>query len=272
MHILGISVVIRTRDKERRFEELIEHLAEQTIQPAELIVVDNYSSRKKLEILRNELKEVAEKCFPHEIELKLIALADDEFSHAYSTNLGVDAAENELVCITNAHSLPTSIHWLQNGTRHFKDPKTAGVGGLFMPHRDESAFGSLSAIHYFLSQITVLRQNRFCTINCMIRKSLWKNYPFDENLPKLVPEAKRYGLEDYDWSKEMVARHLKIIMDPSFSVFHSHERGFAELLRNLRNYFVYRKIQRKIDSIPRPREALSKAFANGSVEHIDLSN
>ena len=85
---LNISVVIRTRDKESRFEHLIENLAEQTIQPAELVVVDNYSSRKKLEILRNELREVAGKCFPQKIGLKLITLTDDKFSHAYSTNLG----------------------------------------------------------------------------------------------------------------------------------------------------------------------------------------
>jgi hypothetical protein len=252
---------------------LIEHLAEQTIQPAEMIVVDNYSSRKKLEILRNGLKEVVGKCFPQKIGLKLITLADDEFSHAYSTNLGVNATENELVCITNAHSLPTSAHWLQNGARHFKNPKTAGVGGFFVPHPSESALDKFNAITYFLSQMTFLRQNRFCTINCVIRKSLWKKYPFDENLPKLIPQTRRYGLEDYDWSKEMMARRLKIVMDPSFSVFHSHEKGFTETLRNVRNYFVFRKIQRKIDLFSRPREAFSKAFsARGSVQYIDLSD
>jgi GT2 family glycosyltransferase len=264
--------VIRTRDRERCFEHLVENLAKQTTRPAELIVVDNYSSRKKLEILRNELKEVVGKCFPRKIGLKLITLTDYEFSHAYSTNLGVNAAENELVCITNAHSLPTSTHWLQNGIRHFKDPKIAGVGGFFVPHQD-GALDNFNVITYFLSQMTFLRQNRFCTVNCIIRKSLWEKYPFDENLSKLIPETKIYGLEDYDWSEEMMARRLKIIMDPSFSVFHSHEKGFTETLRNLRNYFVYRKIQRKIDLFPRPREALSQAFsANGSVQHIDLSN
>jgi glycosyltransferase involved in cell wall biosynthesis len=272
LNALGISVVIRTRDKERRFEHLIEHLAKQTIQPSELIVVDNYSSRKNLEILRNGLKEVAEKCFPQKMEVKLITLTDDKFSHAYSTNLGVNAAENELVCITNAHSLPTSTHWLQNGIRHFKDPQIAGVGGFFIPHRDESALDRFNVITYLLSQMTFLHQNRFCTINCIIKKSSWKKYPFDENLFKLIPETKRYGLEDYDWSEEMMARRSKIIMDPSFLVYHSHEKGFAETLRNLRNYFVYRKIQRKIDLFPRPREALSEAFdVKDSVQCIDLS-
>lgn len=270
---LGISVVIRTRDKERYFEHLIEHLAKQTIQPAEIVVVDDYSSREKLEILRDGLKEAAEKCFPQRIGLKLIAITDDEFSHAYSTNLGVNAAKNELVCITNAHSLPTSAYWLQNGIKHFEDPITAGVGGFFIPHRDESALDNFHAMTYFLSQMTVLRQNRFCTVNCMIRKSLWKKYPFDENLSKLIPETKRYGLEDYDWSEEMMARNFKIIMDPSFSVFHSHERGFTEILRNVRNYFVYKKIQRKIDLFTRPREALSKVFhTNGFAQSIEISN
>jgi glycosyltransferase involved in cell wall biosynthesis len=269
---LGISVVIRTRDKERHFEHLMKYLAKQTTQPAEIIVVDNYSSKKKLKILRDGLKEAAEKCFPQGIGLELITITDDEFSHAFSTNLGVSAAENELVCITNAHSLPTSTHWLQNGIKHFRDPKTAGVGGFFIPHRGESALDIFYAMTYFLSQMTVLRQNRFCTVNCIIRKSLWKKYPFDENLPELFPETKRYGLEDYDWSEEMIARNFKIIMDPSFSVFHSHEKGFAEILRNVRNYFVYKRIQRKIDLFSRPRESLSKVLpATDYVQSIEIS-
>lgn len=258
---MKISVVIRTRDKEGYLDRLLENLALQTVQASEIIVVNNYSTEEKRRTLENELPEIVRKSFRHKkVRLKLIGLSDNEFSHTYSTNLGVDAAENELVCITNAHSLPISLCWLQDGMKHFEDPRVAGVSGFFIPHREGNAFGRLDAVMYYFSQKMVLRQDWCSTINCIIRKSFWKIYPFDENLPKIIPETKRYGLEDYDWSKEMTARGLKIIVDPSFSVFHSHGRGPNEMARNIRGYFVYMRIQQKINLFDRPRESFSKVF------------
>jgi len=256
---LKISVVIRTRDKEKYFDSLLENLSLQAVQVSEIIVVNNYSGEEKLRTFENNLYEIVRKRFRHrKIKLKLVTLSDDEFSHAYSTNLGVGAAENELVCITNAHSMPISLCWLQEGVKHFEDPKVAGVSGFFIPHKEGSVFGRIDAAMYYFSQKMILRQGNCSTINCIIRKSLWEKYPFDENLPKIIPETKRYGLEDYDWSKEMMARDFKIIMDPLFSVFHSHGRGFNEMSRNVRNYFVYRKIQQKINLFARPRKSFSK--------------
>jgi len=256
---LRISVVIRTRDKESYFELLLENLASQTIQPSEIIVVDNYSDQKKLKLLEGGLRKTIQKHSGLR-RIKLIPISNDEFSHAYSTNLGVNAAENELVCITNAHSLPISPCWLQDGIKHFEDPKVAGVSGFFIPHGEGNVFGRIDAMMYYFSQKMVSRQGRFCTINCVIKKPLWKEYPFDENLPKIIPETKKYGLEDYDWSEEMIARGFKIIMEPLFSVFHSHYEGLDEMARNARNYFIFRKIQRKISTFERPRKSFSKVF------------
>ena len=61
----------------------------------------------------------------------------------------------------------------------------------------------------------------FSTINCILRKSLWEKYPFDENLLKIIPNSRKYGGEDYDWGLEMLARNYKIIVDLKFNVYHS---------------------------------------------------
>jgi glycosyltransferase involved in cell wall biosynthesis len=261
---LKISVVIRTRDKERYFEQLLENLAFQTVQPSEIIVVNNYSTDEKKRILEQKLSRVHQRFFSEKkIKLKLITLFDNEFSHAYSTNLGVYAAENELVCITNAHSLPMSSRWLQDGTRHFKDQRVAGVSGFFVPHPEVNNLEKLNAILYNLSQKFVLRQDWCSTINCIIKKSLWKLYPFDENLPKIIPETKAYGLEDYDWSREIKARGFKIRIDSRFNVFHSHGNCLDEAARNIEGYFVYRRIQQKINMLERPRESFSRVLEKG---------
>jgi glycosyltransferase involved in cell wall biosynthesis len=256
---LNVSVVIRTRDKERYFDSLLESLASQTVKASELVVVDNFSSEEKKRSLKSDLSETVRSGFwKGKVGAKLIALSDDEFSHAYSTNVGVAASENQLVCITNAHSLPSSRRWLQEGTKHFEDRNVAGVSGFFIPHQEGTAIRGFDKAVYQFTQRAILRQDWCSTINCIIRKSLWRVYPFDENLPKIIPETKKYGLEDYDWSKEMLARGFRIVVDPMFSVFHSHGRVLSETARNVKGYFVYRQIQQKIDLFNRPRVSFSR--------------
>lgn len=267
-----VSVVIRTRNKEKHFEKLIENLSMQTIRPSEIIIVDNYSTKRKLHGLSRILQKTAAKCFKEKVELKLVPLADEDFSHAYSTNLGVNAAENELVCLTNAHSLPVSLHWLQDGLRYFEDSKTAGVSGFFIAHSEKASFESVKEWIYVFGQKIFLRQDWCSTVNCIIRKSLWQLYPFDENLPQIIPESKRYGLEDYDWSKEMIARGYRIVIDPAFSVFHSHERGINDITRNVKRYFIYRRIQQKINQFIRPRKSFSRILkTKRPIQIIELS-
>jgi hypothetical protein len=56
----------------------------------------------------------------------------------------------------------------------------------------------------------------------------------------------------------MLARGFRIVVDPMFSVFHSHGSVLSETVRNLKGYFVYRQIQQKIDLLNRPRVAFSR--------------
>jgi GT2 family glycosyltransferase len=269
---LKVSVVIRTRDKEKYFDALLENLAQQTVHVSEIVVADNFSCKEQLQNLTDNLEEMGRKLFPNR-RIKLFPFCNDEFSHAYSTNLAVNVTENELVCITNAHSLPTSKCWLQEGLKHFDDKRVAGVSGFFLPHREATVFGKYDATLYYFSQKISAHPVWCSTINCIIRKSLWEKYPFDENLPRIIPETKEYGSEDYDWSREMAARGFRIVIDPSFSVFHSHYEKLDEMERNLHNYFVYRKLQQQINSFPRPRHSSSRVFHTKDIESrtIDLS-
>jgi hypothetical protein len=58
----------------------------------------------------------------------------------------------------------------------------------------------------------------------------------------------------------MAARGFRIVIDPLFSVFHSHYEKVNEMSRNVQNYFVYRKLQQKINSFSRPRNSSSRVF------------
>jgi rhamnosyltransferase len=258
---LEITVVIRTRDEEKHLDSLLKSLSIQTLLPSQLVIVDNYSNEAERDHLKNCLIAECRQAFKDKaVEVKLMALSDDEFSHAYSTNLGVAASDHELVCITNAHSLPISEEWLETGVDHFKNPEIAGVSGYFFPHHQSTFFAKVDKATYQFTQKSILHQNWCSTVNCIIRKSLWKIYSFDENLPNVIPGTKKYGLEDYDWSREMVARSFKILVDPAFSVFHSHDNSWRETVRNLRRYFIYRRLQSKINSLERPRVSFTSVL------------
>jgi hypothetical protein len=261
---LGIAVVIRTRDREIHFDSLLRSLSIQTVLPSEVVVVNNYSNEEQCDSFRKHLVEQSQKVFrDRKVRVKLLAIPDDEFSHAYSTNLGPAASDEELICITNGHSLPISSSWLEHGARHFGDLQVAGVSGYFYPHHRSKIFTRLDCALYQFSQRSILRQDWCSTINAMIRKSLWEVYPFDENLPNMIQETGKYGLEDYDWSKEMIARSFKIVIDPAFSVYHSHDNSLKETVRNVKGYFIYRKLQKRINSLERPKVSYSRVLEKG---------
>lgn len=256
--MMGVSVVIRTRDEEQHLSDVLKMLLEQTIPPSEIILINNYSSDSSLASFEDRMKKAAE--FPRrkKIRMRLVSFPDRDFSHPYSTNLGVFFAQNELVAITNAHSIPVSRFWLAFGLRHFADRRVACVTGHSYPLENNTPLSKVSRLMYYFSERIVLRFNWTSTVDCIIRKSLWQAYPFDENLPKIIPEARALGCEDYDWSKEMEARGFRIVVDPQFSVFHSHESGFEEAKRNVRNYLAQRAILQIVNGFKRPRKAFTR--------------
>jgi len=252
-----VSVVIRTRDTERHLFRLLGELSVQTLRPSEIVVVDNFSSEGKLKNLSDALSDAERKHLNDQIPLKLIPITDDEFSHPFSINLGVGAADGELVCIINGHSLPTSTRWLASAARHFRDPRVAGVSAYFIPH-DDGTIWEKAAYDLFWPALSGIYRtcNRedgyFSAINCVIRKSLWEEYPFDENLPRVLPQTRMYGGEDYDWGQEMRARGYRVVLEPRFEVYHSHGQALPEIVeRNL----VWYRIRREIRSLKRPRES-----------------
>lgn len=253
-----VSVVVRTRDEEQHLYDMLEMLDDQTLPPSEVILVNNYSSEAALASFEDRLKKSVEPLRRKKIVVRLVSFPDRDFSHSYSTNLGIFFAENELVVITNAHALPISISWLDKGVRHFKDSRVACVTGYSYPFEKNSSLSKLSRYVYYFSEKIILRFNWTSTVSCIVRKSLWQNYPFDENLPQIIPQAKAYGCEDYDWSKEMETRGFKIVVDPQFSVFHSHGSRFQEARRNIRNYMNQRTIQQTINKFQRPRKAFTR--------------
>jgi len=255
----SVSVVIRTRDVESHLSELLLGLSRQTLQPSEVVVVDNFSGEGALQKMIGLLSSTKTRFFKGQTAMKLVPVTDSEFSHAYSTNAGIFFSGGELVCVTNGHSLPFSRTWLESGIAPLRNPKVAGVGGYSTPHTDGTFWEKLTYGWSWkefneISRIYA-KDSYFSTMNCVLRKVLWEGYPFDERLPDEIRLSGKFGGEDYDWATEMLARKHKIVVEPMFCVYHSHGDGLSVLVTK---YVAWRRIRKRVAALGRPRESFTK--------------
>jgi rhamnosyltransferase len=186
---MKVSIIVRTHNEEKTIKKVFEALKNQTYTDFETILVDNSSTDKTLEIARK-----------YKID-KFISIPKGEFSHPKSLNDAIKIASGDLIVITNGHSVPMSNTWLEDGIKNFQDKKVAGITGYYSRGVKPKKYW----IRFSGENLT--------NTNSIIRKDLWKEYNFDENMA---------GGEDYDWGEEMLARGYKIIKDPKFSVSHYH--------------------------------------------------
>jgi len=256
-----ISVLIRTRNIERHFVGLLKKLSFQTIQPSELVVVDNFSSYNDLAEMIDILEEAKTALFDSQMHVKIVPVTDEEFSYAFSANVGVYVSEHELVCITNGHCLPLSDRWLERGVAHFDSQDVAGVGGYTVPHRYGTVWEKLAFDWGWrrLNRLSkaYLRDDFFSTTNCILRRSLWEKYPFDEKMPEQIANAGKFGGEDFDWALEMLARGYRLVVEPEFDVYHSHGETISQLVPK---YLTWQKVRRDTKSLSRPRESFTRLW------------
>jgi hypothetical protein len=255
---------------ESRFGELLLSLSRQTLRASEFVIVDNFSTREKLRNMTNLLASVKGRYFGDRTPVRLVPITDSEFSHAYSTNAGVFVAQNDLVCVTNGHSLPASDTWLESGVSHFEDPRVAGVGGYSIPHEDGTIWEKL-AIDWGWRRLNesskaYAKDSYFSTTNCVFRRRLWEEYAFDERLPSEVPPAGRFGGEDHDWACEMLARGHKIVVEPGFCVLHSHGENLSTLFSK---YFAWRQVRKRVRRLQRPRESYTRV-RDADLEYVTV--
>lgn len=228
-----VSFVIRTKNESRFIGKVLRYLYKQTFKNFEVIIVDSGSTDKTLEIARK---------FP----VKIIEIKTEEFNFSYALNLGILKAGGEIIGIVSGHTIPYSNTWLAGGLKNFRDEKVVGVTGplssnplayLWRP-LGFSVFDSFQRAEYIPNMTNT---------HALIRKKMWRLYPFDEKLS---------GAEDYDWAKEMLARGYNIVRDRKFAAYHSHI-----VLGRLPRFTLrplWRKWVGRIDKRKRPRKSYTR--------------
>lgn len=111
------TVVIPALNEEKFIGDCLRSLRAQTVPPTEIIVVDNGSTDKTVEIAKKYADEV--------LILPGLSLRDMK-------QVGVEAAKTPIVVTTDADTV-VPPDWLEKVLRHFSDPNVVAVGGPVRP-------------------------------------------------------------------------------------------------------------------------------------------
>jgi len=114
---LEATVVIPALNEEEFIEDCLRSLRAQTVPPAEIIILDNGSTDRTVEIAK-------------EYAAKVLILPD--LSPRDMKQLGVESAKTPIVVTTDADTVMPP-DWLENLLRHYSDPNVVAVGGPVRP-------------------------------------------------------------------------------------------------------------------------------------------
>lgn len=205
-----ISVIIRNRNEAQYLKSVFEALS---IQDAahEVILVDNNST--------DESREIAAA-----YNAKIVHL--EKFSYGRGLNVGLEAASSEICVILSAHSLPLGTSFLSECAKPFTDKTVAAARCLY-------AGKSADALRWLKPQTLRYGDNFFKGIlasGCVIRRSVWEQVKFDENLP---------AVEDKFWTRDVLKLGYTVISPiPAFYYYLKSMTPIEKMRKNYRELVV----------------------------------
>lgn len=176
--------------------------------------------------------------------LRVIEIAQRDFGHGKTRNLGAREARGEFLCFLTQDAIPTSPGWLGHFVRAMETfPAAAGAFGAHVAHPGHSAYTADQLERFFTGfgtgvvpyQVDSLehyeadvpyrqRLHFFSDNNSCLRRSIWQELPYDDVA---------FG-EDQLWADKILRRGLTKLYVADAVVRHSHEFGLRESYRRSR--------------------------------------
>jgi rhamnosyltransferase len=194
------SVIIRTKDEEDWIGHCLESVFSQTYENTEVIIVDNNSTDKTLEIVSK---------FPVDNVVYI-----EKYLPGLAINKGIEKANGEIIVILSSHCVPKNKKWLANLINNFSSESVAGVYGRQLPVSYSSPYDVRDLfITFGLDKRVQIKDYFFHNANSAILKSVWLQFPFDENTT---------NIEDRIWGKKVTDAGYQLIYEPEAEVYHHH--------------------------------------------------
>lgn len=179
----------------------------------EIIVVDDSSTDKSVEIIKREFPEV--RLIQHRINRGFSA----------AVNTGVRTAKSDLVCLLNTDVLPTE-NFLVNAITHFKDPKVFAVSLSEKGFSWARGYFKDGFVEHEPGPATQKPHTTFWVSggSGVFRRDYWmKLKGMDEKL------FSPFYWEDVDLSYRAAKRGWKLLWEPKSKVLHEHEATIGKL-------------------------------------------
>ena len=193
-------IIIRTKNEDRWIKHTIEKINTQTYKKFKIVVVDNYSTDRTVEIVK---------------QYKLSILKIKNFIPGKAINIAYKKFPCKFVVCLSAHCIPENNKWLQNLIKNFKNKKTVAVYGKQLPifNTSDANYRDLKIV--FGNDKKIQKKDFFFhNANSAIRTQILKKYPFSE---------KATNIEDRLWAKQIIdLNKFQIVYEPKASVYHHH--------------------------------------------------
>lgn len=215
------SIIIRCYNERDHIGKLLHGIFGQRTDDFEVILVDSGSTDGTLEIARQ---------FPID---DVVYIDPEEFSFGRALNYGCEAASGEYCVFASAHVYPRRRDWLEQLLAKFDDPDVALVygkqrGNEVTKYPEQRVFE-----RWFPEQDHDRQRSPFCNnANAAIRRALWEEFPYDEQLT---------GLEDIDWAKRVQDAGYEIAYAADAEVVHVHDETPREVYDRYRREAIAHK-------------------------------
>ena len=198
---MNCSIVIRAYNEEKHIGRLLDGIRQQTLRDVEIVLVDSGSTDQTVSIAES-------------FEARIVRILSAEFTFGRSLNLGLRAATRRLVVIASAHVYPVYPDWLESLLHPFENEAVALTYGK-QRGPNSARYSEQQIFHQWYPDAGKPNQpTAFCNnANAAIRKSLWKQNPYDETLT---------GLEDLAWAKWAKEQGHQIDYVPEAEIIHVH--------------------------------------------------
>jgi len=201
-----VSIIVRTKNEDFWIGKCLNEIFNQEYKNFEVILVDNNSKDKTINIVK--------KNFP---KVKIINYKSKIFLPGKALNLGIKKSKGHLVAMISGHCIPKNNKWLKMLVKNFKNLNVIACYGRQEPS-DISEPNDVRDLTYLfgLDRKVQSKDPFFHNANSMIRKSTWKKNQFDETIKHI---------EDRLWASSVLKNQKKIIYEPEASVVHFHGVG-----------------------------------------------
>jgi glycosyltransferase involved in cell wall biosynthesis len=213
-----LSVIIRARNESKSLKQVLEALEAQRCSfKWETIIVDNESEDGTIELCKR-------------YKAHIIPIRRNEFTYGRALNLGLSNARGKLILICSAHSVPVGSYFFESAVAPFIDPRMAAVRCIVSSNNQhlgewytaqDIQYGSVED-QKTAEAGTEWISNYPSATCCVIRRSVWEQIPYDEDLG---------FMEDKLWASQVLSKGFKIRCRSEAVFIHTRKRGRLEIWR-----------------------------------------